>query len=55
MADFIIILILLLIVGGAGAYVYRAKKRGRKCIGCPDGAGCSGQCAGCSGGCKEAK
>lgn len=51
MTDFIIILILLLIVGGAGAYVYRAKRSGKKCIGCPEAARCSGHCAGCSGGC----
>lgn len=36
MTDFIIIAILVLIVGGAGAYIYRAKKSGKKCIGCPD-------------------
>ena len=33
MIDLIIILILLLILGGAGLYVYRAKKAGQKCIG----------------------
>lgn len=35
MTDFLIILAVLLIVGGAGCYVWRAKKRGQKCIGCP--------------------
>lgn len=51
MADFIIILIVLAIVGGAGAYVYKAKKSGKKCIGCPDGgtcSSCSGSCGGCT-------
>ena len=33
MIDYVIILAVLLIVGGAGYYVYRAKKRGQKCIG----------------------
>ena len=35
MIDYVIILAVMLIVGGAGYYVYRAKKRGQKCIGCP--------------------
>ena len=38
-----------LIVGLAAGYVYKAKKRGVKCIGCPDGAKCSGCCSSCSG------
>ena len=37
MSNLIIILVLLLIVGAATAYVIKAKKSGRKCIGCPDG------------------
>ena len=41
MENFIIAGILLLILGGAGAYVYKAKKRGVKCIGCPAGGNCS--------------
>ena len=51
MTDVLIILILLAIVGGAGAYVYKAKKSGKKCIGCPESgcsSGCSGSCSGCS-------
>lgn len=44
MADFIIILILLVILGAAGGYVYRAKRAGKKCIGCPHAAECSGNC-----------
>lgn len=47
MADFLIILIIGLILGLAGGYVYRARKKGVKCIGCPDGAACSGNCSGC--------
>jgi len=43
------------IVGAAGLYIYRAKKRGVKCIGCPSGATCGAQgkggCEGCKGGC----
>lgn len=41
--------ILAVIVGMAAFYVIRAKKRGKKCIGCPDG-GCS-----CCCGCEEKK
>lgn len=49
MLDFIIIAILLLIVGTASYYIYRAKKSGKKCIGCPDSGACSGHCSQCSG------
>ena len=35
MENIIIILILALVVGGAGLYIYKAKKRGQTCIGCP--------------------
>ncbi len=44
MTDFIVIFLLLAIVGGAGWYVYRAKKQGQKCIGCPHAKNCSGGC-----------
>ena len=37
--DLLIIAILAAILGGAGYYVWRAKKSGRKCIGCPSGGG----------------
>ena len=37
MQDLLIVVILLVIVGFAAWYVYKAKKSGRKCIGCPDG------------------
>ena len=53
MVDFLIILIVALIVGIAAGYLYKAKKKGVKCIGCPDGAKCSGNCGGCSGSCSE--
>ena len=44
MEDIIIIAILLAIVGGIGWYLYRAKKRGQKCIGCPYAKECGGNC-----------
>ena len=45
MVDFLVILLLLAIVGAAGIHVYRAKKAGQKCIGCPAAKSCSGCCA----------
>jgi len=53
MVDLIIILVLLAILSGAGYYVYRAKKSGQKCIGCPAAKTCSGKCSSCSCGCKK--
>lgn len=49
MTDIILIAVISLIVGCAAGYVYKEKKRGVKCIGCPDGASCSGNCGGCNG------
>jgi len=47
MADFIIIVILLCIVGGIVFYLYRAKKHGETCIGCPYAKQCGSKHAGC--------
>ena len=47
--DLLIIAILAIILGGAGFYVYRAKKSGRKGIGGPSG----GSCSSCSCGCGK--
>ena len=41
MTDLIVILIIATIVGGAAFYIYRSKKSGKRCIGCPDSATCS--------------
>lgn len=49
MTDLMIVLIVLAVVGGAGRYIYKAKKSGAKCIGCPAQGGCSG----CSCGCQK--
>ena len=51
-SDIIVIAVIALIIGAAAFYIIRAKKMGRKCIGCPDsktcasGKGC-GSCCGC--------
>lgn len=52
MENIVIILILAAILGGAALYIYKAKKSGAKCIGCPDSGTCSGNCSGCSGRCS---
>jgi len=49
MQDIIIIAILVLIVGLAAGYIYKAKKSGKKCIGCPDSGSCSKKDCGCGG------
>ncbi len=41
--DYLLIGLLLLILGGAGLYLYKAKKRGQKCVGCPYAQTC-GKC-----------
>ena len=41
MIDFIVVAVLVVIVAAAAFYVYKAKKSGKKCIGCPDGCSCS--------------
>ena len=49
MTDIIIIAIAGVIIGAAAGYVVKAKKRGIKCIGCPNGSQCAsqGKCSGC--------
>ena len=49
MENIIILAVIGLIVGLAAGYIWKEKKRGRKCIGCPDNAVCGGKCAGCTG------
>ena len=47
MKDILIILILLAILGGAALYVYKAKKSGAKCVGCPYAKSCSSKKCSC--------
>ena len=50
LTEIIAIAAIVLIVGGAVAYIIKAKKNGRKCIGCPYASSCkSGGCS-CSAG-----
>lgn len=41
MENFIIVAVILLIVGGAVAYIIKEKKKGAVCVGCPH----AGECA----------
>ena len=53
MENVILIVALVVILGGAIAYVVRAKKKGVKCIGCPAGGDCGkngNTCGGCGTG-----
>ena len=52
--EIIAIIAIVLILGGAVFYIVKAKKSGKKCIGCPDGCSCSAKggkrsegCGGC--------
>ena len=47
MTDLILLAVLALICGGAARYIYKAKKQGTKCIGCP----MSKTCSTCNGVC----
>ena len=52
--DYVIIALVAAILGFACWFIYKSKKSGKKCIGCPDSCACSaGNCGcGCSG-CRE--
>ncbi len=49
MENVVVVIILALIIGAAAFYVYRARKKGQKCIGCPHSSACD-KC-----GCKPKK
>ncbi len=40
MEDIIIIAVLAVILGLAGYYIYKSRKNGNKCVGCPYGSSC---------------
>ena len=52
--DLLIAAILVVLVAAAGWYVYKAKKSGKKCIGCPDGCSCGGKGHACGCHCDHA-
>ena len=47
LVDIITMAVIVLILALAAVYVIKAKKKGKKCIGCPVG----GRCENCSGSC----
>ena len=47
MSDFIIIVVVAAILILAGLYVYKAKKSGQKCIGCPHSKTCGSKSCNC--------
>ena len=47
MENLIILTMVAVIITLSGRYLYRAKKRGVKCIGCPSGCSCKGSYGGC--------
>ena len=54
MESVIAAVIIIAIVALAVRYIYKAKKSGAKCIGCPDSKTCSAQsCSSCGCGCGE--
>ena len=55
MENIVIIVILVVILGLAGWYIYKAKKNGKKCIGCPEGCSCSAKNTSCACSCCEHK
>ena len=48
MIDFVIILVIVAVLGLSVLHIYRQKKKGNPCIGCPNGSDCGGSCH-----CKE--
>ena len=48
MKNLILIIILLIILFGAIAYIYKFKKRGGNCIGCPHAKQCKNKNCSCS-------
>ncbi len=52
MGNFIVIGILIILVGAAVLHICKEKKKGTRCIGCPD-AGCCGKSCGKSGETRE--
>lgn len=44
MVDVIVILVLIILICGAVYYIYRKKKNGAKCIGCPYSGSCQKKC-----------
>ena len=53
MESIIVAVVIIAVVGLAVRSIYKAKKSGKKCIGCPDGGSCSASGCGCGCGCQS--
>lgn len=51
MINIVLLAIVVVAVGGASVYIYRAKKNGQACIGCPSSKQCGSKQ--CSCGCEK--
>ena len=51
LVDYVILAVVAVVITLVVRYLLKAKKKGVKCIGCPDGVKCAGRCDGCSGNC----
>ena len=49
--DYVIIAVILLTLGFSGWFIWKSKKSGKKCIGCPDNCACSQSNCTCSHNC----
>lgn len=49
--DFLLLAVIAVILGLVIRYICRQKKKGVRCIGCPDSGACAGNCSNCSGNC----
>ena len=47
MENIIILLVVGMVVGAAAGYIWKEKRKGVKCVGCPYASGCGGNCSGC--------
>lgn len=45
MIDVIVVSVIVIVIAAASFYIYRAKKKGQKCIGCPCSKDCKGSCS----------
>lgn len=43
MADFMVAIVILAVIGAAVVYIVKEKKKGVKCIGCPAAGNCAGK------------
>lgn len=55
MENLIVFAVIAVIVALAGYYIYKEKKSGKACVGCPYAGTCGKSCSGNCGGCSDGK